>query len=502
MCSIRVGSIRASPALAHFQSKGQSITLATRMATFGRLSEFDADSEEWQHYEERMGHYFAANKIVHEERKRAIFLSSMGSRAYTLLRSLVHPAKPGEKSFKDLCTVLTDHFHRKPSATVQRFKFHSRVRHPGESVPAFVAALRRLAEHCNFGDSLNDMLRDRLVVGIQDERIQRRLLSDGDVEFQKAFAVSQAMELAAKNAEHLQQQGSINPSIHESSSSAVKEPKSLPEQIVQVVKGQKSIPCYRCGNSGHSPAKCRFKTTTCHKCKKVCHIARACKTKGLQSPFHRATFLVSQDDSSEDEDPEAAIQYVTETEEVLHTLATKEKPWISRLKVEGKSLDMELDTGASVSLISEVTYKELWMKQRPLLRPTTIVLKTYTGEKIPLLGRIVVHVSTSQARKGLQLPLLVVKGNGPSLCGRDWLDKLKLDWKSVHQVRRVETKDLESILEQYQVVFNDELGCLRETKVKIHVDPQVTPKFYRARSVPYALREKVEEALNKLEGMV
>ena len=208
------------------------------------------------------------------------------------------------------------------------------------------------------------------MVGIQDERIQRRLLSDGDVEFQKAFAVAQAMELAAKNAEHLQQQGSMNPSIRESSSSAVKEPKSPPEQTVQVVKGQKSIPCYRCGNSGHSPAKFRFKTTTCHNCKKVGHIARACKTKGLQSPFHRVAFLVSQDDSSEDEDPEAVIEYVTETEEVLHTLATKEKPWISRLKVEGKSLDMELDTGASVSLISELTYKELWKKQRPLLRPT------------------------------------------------------------------------------------------------------------------------------------
>jgi hypothetical protein len=44
------------------------------MATFGRLSEFNTENEEWQQYEERMGHYFAANKITDDDRKRAIFL--------------------------------------------------------------------------------------------------------------------------------------------------------------------------------------------------------------------------------------------------------------------------------------------------------------------------------------------------------------------------------------------------------------------------------------------
>ena len=76
-------------------------------------------------------------------------------------------------------------------------------------------------------------------------------------------------------------------------------------------------------------------------------------------------------------------------------------------------------------MISESVYRQLWKKQHPALCNTAIVLKTYTGEKIPLLGRIIVTASTSQVRKGVELPLLVVKGSGPSLCGRDWLSKLK-----------------------------------------------------------------------------
>jgi hypothetical protein len=47
---------------------------------------------------------------------------------------------------------------------------------------------------------------------------------------------------------------------------------------------------------------------------------------------------------------------------------------------------MELDTGAPVSLISEVTFKKLWPRLRLLPQPTITVLKTYTGKKIPLLG--------------------------------------------------------------------------------------------------------------------
>lgn len=42
----------------------------------------------------------------------------------------------------------------------------------------FVAALHKLAEHCEFGDVLNDSLRDRLVCGLRNEAIQKKLLTE------------------------------------------------------------------------------------------------------------------------------------------------------------------------------------------------------------------------------------------------------------------------------------------------------------------------------------
>jgi len=121
------------------------------------------------------------NEITEATKKHAIFLSSVGASMYALLRSLVAPSKPGEKSFAELITTLSNHFQPAPSPIVERFKFHSRSRKPGESVADFVAELRRLSEHCKFENTLNDMIRDRLVCGIDDDALQKRLLAEPDL---------------------------------------------------------------------------------------------------------------------------------------------------------------------------------------------------------------------------------------------------------------------------------------------------------------------------------
>ena len=48
---------------------------------------------------------------------------------------------------------------------------------------------------------------------------------------------------------------------------------------------------------------------------------------------------------------------------------------------------MELDTGASVSLISELTYFKLWNSDsQPTLKPSKVRLKTYTGSVVEVVG--------------------------------------------------------------------------------------------------------------------
>ncbi len=174
------------------------------MALFGQLGEFSLEQEEWPQYVERLEHFLCANGIDSEERKRAIFLSIIGPTTYKLLCSLISPSKPGDKPLTDLIDTLKSHYSPKPSTIVQRFKFHMQTRQAGESVGMFLAELRAVAQHCNFGPTLDDMLQDRLVCGINDGSIQRLLLYKVELTLEDALKIALSYESAARNARELQ----------------------------------------------------------------------------------------------------------------------------------------------------------------------------------------------------------------------------------------------------------------------------------------------------------
>ena len=123
-------------------------------AVHGSLAAFDSASEEWTEYVERLEFYFAANGITDSTKQRTVLLSCCGSSTFRLLRSLVLPAPLTDFSFKELVTKMKAHQEPKPSVIVLRYQFNSRLRATSETVAEYVAALRRLAEHCSFGETL------------------------------------------------------------------------------------------------------------------------------------------------------------------------------------------------------------------------------------------------------------------------------------------------------------------------------------------------------------
>ena len=133
--------------------------------TIGKVDEYIHENEEWRHYVERLEHFFTANEITDKDKKRSIFLVSVGAKTYKLIRSLVTPGDPKDLTYDELAKLDQEHYQPKPSAIVQRFKFNTRVQQPGETISVFLAELRRLSEHCEFGSTLDEMLRDRIVCG-------------------------------------------------------------------------------------------------------------------------------------------------------------------------------------------------------------------------------------------------------------------------------------------------------------------------------------------------
>ena len=253
-------------------------------------------------------------------------------------------------------------------------------------------------------------------------------------------------------------------------------------------------PCYRCGGTGNSATACNFKEVVCHKCQRRGHLAKVCRGGRPESRQTRqrsgdTTNTVQEFDTS----PEEQVKDITF---FMVDKMSKRKPIVIEMEVNGQQLPMELDTGAAVSLISTSTYSHLFLEV-PLTRSKT-QLTTYTGQKITVAG--IMKVEVRYGGKVHDLQLHVVKGEGPSLLKRDWLMEVRLDWASFRVATVTEKSNrLEALLKQYQEVFNEGLGKMSSVEASLHLIPNATPKFLKARSVPYALREAIQVELERLE---
>ena len=444
--------------------------------TIGSITEFNSGNEKIGAYLERVQLFFEANGIK-DDKQVPVFLTVIGSTTYALLSNLVSPDKPKEKSFQQLAEVLRRHFDPKPLVIAERFHFHRREQASGVSINDYVAELRRLATHCDFGDYLEQVLRDRLVCGIRHENTQKRLLSEADLSLSRAIDIARSIEAT------------------EMQTSQFKGTSSTPVlKITQTVRSARvpdtrpGIPakqgkCTRCGRANHKAKDCRHRNSECFKCHKTGHLSSACRSK---KTAHQAKWI-------EDTEPE---EYSDST--IFQLSGKSPNPFTVELCVQEKPLMFEIDTGASVTLISEETYNEHY-QDKPLQK-LSLKLKTYTGEPLQVLGQVAVTVSY-HSQQG-SYTLYVVKGAGPSLLGRDWLKHIRLDWKAIATtVNHINSPSYQILLDRYSEVFSDELGTLKSTQAHLEVQPNSKPKFCKPRQVPFSLKEPLEKELSRLERL-
>lgn len=300
----------------------------------GRMDPFDNSVETWDSYQERLEQYFICND-VRNEKKVPVLLTLVGGNTYSLLRGLTAPRKPSEESYDDLVRVLQGHLCPKPLVIAERFRFHKREQREGETIREYIAALRKLSEHCDFGANLNDSLRDRLVCGLQNEQIQKKLLSEAALTYEKAVDTAVAMETAARDATELQaKHGGINKIQKQGKP---KTPKFKPQRM-NVKK------CFRCMGMGHDPNDCYFRDKECFNCHEKGHSKKACKAK-------RSKKLQYFDEGDDLDDA-----YIATLEVDVNSVRKTDGVIIVAPVVNGVELKMELDTGAAVSVIPETIF--------------------------------------------------------------------------------------------------------------------------------------------------
>lgn len=486
----------------------------------GKLTEFDPDSESFENFSERLENFFLVNSIdKDEDKKKAYFISIMGPKMYSVLKNLLVPRVPKDVSFKDMVTVLREHYVPQKNITYERFLFNKRNQRENESISEYGVQLKQLAASCKFEKFLDEALRDRFLCGLKSSHIQSKLLAEDSLTFSKALELALLVENAEKNVRSLhtdafKPSGEINyvknKRFGNSSQNKYSGAQSRPS-----VKNHNPKACYRCGNN-HDCRNCPYKNYTCNCCKVKGHLAAVCR-KNKTKPRLNFCDEDSDDGGHQNKGENTCNEGYTMSDLSLNTIAyangeNKSRPRqiVAQLSVNGVPIEMVVDTGAAVSVVPDTMYYEKFQHKFPQLEKCSISLKTYTGEKIHILGEFQADVSTSDGQKEL-LPLVVIQSVAPDqpiLMGRNWLEKIKLDWTRMARtdtsINKIDGKTVpltelvKEVENKYADVFDGKYGEIRNVEVNLVLKEKAMPVFCKPHNVPFALRPAVEAELEKL----
>ena len=265
--------------------------------------EFNPSEESWSLYMTRFKIFLGAGDdgAIPESRRGLVLLSGLGPKTVELLSNLVTAKDIAELSVVEIDDALKGHFHSHECLAAHRFKYWKRDQQSGEPLKDYVSEIRHLALACKFGNSLDEMLRDKLIFGIRSTSTQKRLLAE-DMTFKQAEDLARALESAEKNALEMQSSGTGDRWTGNGSEVQAVTAQGRRQQAVSGRsqwdgagsrtsgrRGSRAAnfgrepssseddddECTRCGGK-HPTEGCRHRDSRCHDCGRRGHLARVC----------------------------------------------------------------------------------------------------------------------------------------------------------------------------------------------------------------------------------
>ena len=143
--------------------------------------------EEWPKWTRRFERFRKALGLAEKEEETQVntLVYSMGDEADDILRSF-RLSEEDAKKYDVVKAKFDGYFVKRRNVIYERAKFNQRCQELGESVDSFITALYGLAEYCGYAGLHDEMIRDRIVVGLRDARLSEKLQLDPELTLEKA----------------------------------------------------------------------------------------------------------------------------------------------------------------------------------------------------------------------------------------------------------------------------------------------------------------------------
>ena len=441
--------------------------------------QFDfTNPDDWPRWKRRFEQFRVASGLTEDSAKKQIstLLYCLGEEAEAVLAS-TNATADERKVYDTVVSKFDGFFGVRKNVIFERARFNRRNQQNGESAEHYIMALYELAANCDYGDLREEMIRDRLVVGIRDSGLSERLQLDADLNLNKATKAIRQREAVHQQQQTLKGAGEPGSIAVLHSGRAPRRQWGSKTHFSGSGRGkQRSTPpsamrsCTRCGKDPHSRDKCPAKDATCHRCNKKGHYGAVCRSKMVAASVEADLTPVN-------------IAF-------LDTVASgQETAWFTRIQLSEQETLFKLDTGAEVTAINGETHQHLG---KPKLHTPEKILYGPSREPLQVVGQFMGKLS-HRGRQSQQ-QVFVVEGLKNNLLGLPAITAL-------HLAARVDTSNSETdICRRFPKVFKG-LGNLGD-EFAIKLKPDATPHaLFTPRHVPLPLRPKVVQELKRMESM-
>ena len=288
------------------------------------------------------------------------------------------------------------------------------MQHEGESAETYISELYELIEFCDYGNLKEEMLRDRLVVGIRDTNLSERMQTDSALTLEKAKTMIRQKAAVKEQRRELEAtvagstlEGIARGTYRRRTNAHEQKPGGSTRKPLNFKGGAKTDQapnqCTRCGYDKHKAGqKCPARTATSNKCNRKGHFSAKC--------FSKTVALIT---SSEDRGLETAFLDVVSSQSGV--------PWMAEMQLQGETVQFKLDTGAEVTAISTEAHQHIGS---PTLSPPSKVLYGPARQTLNVLGQF--QGTLRYGEHTYQETISVVDGLRTNLLGLQAITALRL----------------------------------------------------------------------------
>lgn len=453
--------------------------------------------EDFSFYRRQLESYFEIAEIK-EDKKVQLLLYTLGKDGQTIYDGLPDP----KQTYKESTDRFEDYYSGRSSVLLRRKEFYETRQATQESITEFACRLRRMAQRCDFGGSMETMLRDILVIGVKDNALGEKLLGEDATKltFDTAVRQAEAFERARSERRNVSSAAQCQAVIAQAPpggryhSSASRPPQASSKPLTT----QRGTPyCYRCGTQEHNASypRCPATTAICHQCGKKGHYARVCRS----APSTGTNGSTSGPPSKQASQPVRVItkqqsQESEQQESTIFAAGTPSSDWTLPVSVGGHTLPALVDTGAEVNVIPAALLDPNWS-----VSPTTTTLLAIGNHPIHVIGETILPISVHNTR--VHTAKFIVANIAHShiiisprlgTCLGLLPEGLKREINSIESANQVD-----KILEDHTSLFVG-VGTLHGFQYQIEIDDSVRPVACGPRRLPPAVVPKVEAEIDDL----